>query len=399
MSKRPNANFEQILQQSGIPTTEAELEAKLKEEVAGAGSNLSNDAVISPFWSWVRAAVITPTVWLIRTLLAGYILPNMFVATAERWALELKAWELNITIKEAVKTQGLITLTKANADDEVFIEAGSIIQTSPIDGRIVKLKVLTETVINTGVNSGKVAVEAAESGIAYNLPAGYFNILPFELPGIISAVNEPDWITTLGADAESDEELALRLQNAFTSAGSWHIDDAYRSIISNVAGIRSDNIFFENTGHIIPGSATAYILMEVGATPQIVLNDLNQHIINNGHHGHGDLLTCAAIPDHAYDLIAELVLATYLNDEQKAEQITEVESRIKAAFRETASFTEITRVKPQSRFSLSQLSTEIHNNMTDVKSIKILVDGYIYEDIVSALKQPRIDSLIVREAE
>jgi hypothetical protein len=397
MSNRPTADFETILSQSGIPTTAAELETKLKAEVIASGSTLSNDSVMSPFWSWVRAAVVTPTLWLINTLLAGYILPNMFAATAQRWALELKAWELNVAPKAAVKTQGLITLTKTNAADATTISQGAIIQTLPIDGVVYKLQVLAETVIGVGLASGTVLAEALEAGIAYNLPAGYFNILPEELPGIVSAVNEPDWITTLGANAETDEELALRLQNAFTSAGSWHIDDAYRAIIARIAGIRSDNIFFENTGHIAPGTANAYIVMEVGQTPQAILDDLNLHITTNGHHGHGDVLTCLAIPEQRYDLLAEVVLSDNLTTTQTSDTLTEIESRIRAAFRETQAHSEMTRAQPSSRFSLSKMATQMHNNMSLVESVKISVDGIVQDDIISTLVQPRINSLTVSE--
>ena len=397
MSNRPNADFESILSESNIPTTEAELEIKLKEQVVAAGSKVSNDSQMSPFWRWVRAAVIVPTIWLIKTLLAGYVLPNMFIATAERWALELKAWELNVTVKAAVKTQGLITLTKATASDEVTIAKGAIIQTLPIDGVTYQLQVLADTVIAIGDETGKVLVEAMTAGLAYNLPAGYFNILPVELPGITAAVNEPDWITTSGANEETDEELALRLQNAFTSSGSWHIDDAYRAIIASVAGIRSDNIFFENTGNISPGTANAYIVMEVGETPQSLIDELNAHITEDDHHGHGDVLTCLAIADQSYDVSAEAVLADNMTQEKIDTTLLEIENRIRAAFRETEAFDEMTRAKPKSRFSVSKMASEIHSNMVTVKSIKISIDGVIQEDIVSALVQPRINTLVVSE--
>lgn len=397
MSERPSADFQEILSQSDIPTTEDALQAKLKEHVSGAGSNISNDSTMSPFWRWVSAAVTTPAIWLINTLLAGYVLPNMFVATAERWALELKAWELNVTVKGATKTIGYITVTKASASDAVTVAQGAIIQTLPIEEITYKLKVLSDTVISAGNLTGVVLVEAEQAGTAYNLPAGYFNIQPEELPGIVSAVNEPDWITTLGADAETDEELALRLQNAFTSSGSWHIDDAYRAIISSVAGIRSDNIFFENTGHIEPGTANAYIVMEVGETPQTILDDLNQHITTDGHHGHGDVLTCLAIPEQTYDLLAQITLTTNLTDTEKTAVLTEVENRIRATFRETDAYSEMTRAKPNSQFSLSKLATQIHNNMALVESVKISVDGIVQEDIISALEQPRLNTLTVSE--
>ncbi len=396
MSKRPSADFVEILSESGVPVTEDEFEAKLKQEVVGAGSKVSNDSEMSPFWRWVRAAVVTPCVWLIRTLLAEHVMPNMFVATAERWALELKTWEHDIEPKDAEKTQGNITLTKANAVDAVTIEAGKVVQTLPIDGVVYKVRVLAETVIDTGQLTGKVLVEAFEAGAASNLPAGYFNIIPEEIPGIVDAVNEPDWITKLGADAESEEELALRIQNAFTSSGEWHIDDVYRSIISSVAGIRSDNIYFNNTGEVTPGTAEALILMEVGATPQPVLDQLNDHIMAKGHHGHGDVLTCKAIPDTEHDVIADVVLVANLDEATKVNELLEVEDRIRAAFRETAAYPEMTRAKPESRFSLSLLGTEIHTNMAQVESVKFTVGGKVQEDIISELEQPRLKTLTVR---
>lgn len=398
MSKRPQADFVEILSESGVPVTEDAFEAALKADVTESGSLLSNDSQMSPFWRWVRAAVVTPAVWLIRTLLAGHVMPNIFVGTAERWALELKAWEYNVTPKGAVSTQGLITFTKANAADETSIEAGTIIQTPSIEGKVYKLTVIKTTVIKAGQASGKVLCEASEAGAAYNLPAGYFSILPQGVSGIVSVTNEANWITQLGADQESDEELALRLQNAFTSAGEWHIDDVYRAMIASVAGIRSDNIFFENTGHITPGSANAYILMEVGATPQHVLDQLNKHIMQDGHHGHGDVLTCLAIPETQHSISAQVVFVANLDEMQKINELLEVENRIRAAFRETAAYPEMTRAKPESRFSISQLAHEIHSKMENVESVLIKVDGEP-ADIISLLTQPRLQTLTVTELE
>ncbi|CAK3879446.1 Baseplate protein J-like domain-containing protein [Vibrio crassostreae] len=396
MSKRPSADFIDILSESGVPVTEEEFEAKLKQEVAGAGSKVSNDSEMSPFWRWVRAATITPCVWLIRTLLAKHVMPNIFVATAERWALELKAWEYDIVPKGAEKTQGNITLTKVNAADAVTVEAGAVVQTLPINGVVYKVRVLAETVIDSGQLTGKVLVEALEAGSDFNLPAGYFNIIPEQIPGIVDAVNEPDWITQLGANTESNEELALRIQNAFTSSGEWHIDDVYRSIISSVAGVRSDNIYFKNTGEVTPGTAEALILMEVGEIPQSVIDELNDHIMTKGHHGHGDVLTCKAIPDSEHDVLAEVVLVESLDEQAQVNELLEVEGRIRAAFRETAAYPEMTRSKPESRFSLSLLGTEIHTNMTEVESVKFTVGGKVQEDIVSGLEQPRLKTLTVR---
>ncbi|MBY7903021.1 baseplate J/gp47 family protein [Vibrio fluvialis] len=397
MSKRPTADFVSILTESGVPTSESTMEVQLKSEVSDAGSTLSNDSGMSPFWRWVRSAVITPSVWLIRTLLAGHVMPNMYVATAARWALELKAWEVDVTPKGAERTQGVITLTKRRADEAVTVAAGAVIQTLPIDGTVYKVRVREDTVIEAGILVGHVPVEAEEAGKAYNLPAGYFNIMPIEVSGIVAAVNDNDWITKLGADAESDEELALRIQSAFTSAGNWHIDDVYRTLIGAIAGIRIDNIFFENTGHIRPGTANAYILMDVGETPQSIIDQLNQQIMEKGFHGHGDVLTCVAIGDALHQIEAEIVFVQNLSEQQKVNVMDDVEGRIRAAFRETAAYPEITRASPKSRFSISQLATEIHNHLVEVDSVRIAVDGEVQKDIVSDLSQPRLASLVVRE--
>lgn len=397
MSQRPNVDFVDVLEQEGIPTTEQAITEQIEQDVKAAGSKISNDSEMSPFWRWVKAAVVSPVYWLITTLVAKHVMPNMFVATAARWALDLKAWELGVEPKPAVKMQGYITLSKANAQDETTIAAGSIIQSAPIDGVVYRLFVLQETVIAAGQATGQVLCEAETEGQAFNLAAGYYSVIPEEISGIVSAENLPDYITTLGADIEADDELALRLQNAFTSSGEWHIDDVYRSIITSVAGIRSDNVFFLNTGDITPGTATAYILMEVGQTPQTILDQLNSHIMDDGYHGHGDVLTCQAIPDKIVVMLAEVVFKTNLSEATKSSEKQEVENRIRAAFRESNAHQEITRAKPQSRFSLSKLGSEIHVDMSTVESVRFTVDGQVQEDIIAELEQPRLQSLTINE--
>ncbi|MGF1719452.1 baseplate J/gp47 family protein [Vibrio kyushuensis] len=399
MSQRPQVDFVDILNQEGIPTTEEALTKQLEEDVEAAGSDISNDSDMSPFWRWVKSAVVAPVLYLINTVLALHVLPNAYVATAARWGLELKAWELDVEPKAAVKMQGDITLTKVNADDETTIDAGSIIQSPEIDGVVYRLFALEETVIAAGQLTGDVLCEAEFEGQAFNLAAGYYSVIPVEISGIESAVNQPNYITQLGADEEQDDELALRLQNAFTSSGDWHIDDVYRTIISNVAGIRSDNVYFQNTGHITPGTADAFILMEVGQTPQRILDDLNKYIMDDGHHGHGDVLTCKAIADKNVTVLAEVVLSKVEEESVRTDALLEVENRIRAVFRESAAYPTMTRTKPQSRFSLSKLGSEIHTAMDAVESMKFTVDGKIQEDIISALEQPRLESLTVTEVQ
>ena len=397
MNKRPTVDFVKILESEGVPVTESVIEQYIRDDIKATGSKIANDSTMSPFWRWIKAAIVSPVKWLITVFMASHVLPNMFVATAKRKYLELKAWELGIEPRGKTKTVGNITLTKDSANDVISVPAGTIIQTDLINNKIYQVITTKDEIINEGSQTGKVEVEAVEAGAAYNLPAGYYNILPVEVPGIVAAENEPDWIIELGLNAETDDELASRLQNQFTTQGKWHIDDVYRAIIAKFAGISPDNIFFENTGNTSPGTATAYIFVDVGSTPPLILEKLNKHIMADGNHGHGDQLTCKAMPLKPVNIVCSVVLIDNLTTEQTNEALLEVEERIRAAFRETAEYQEMTRTTPRGRFSLSRLAAEIHTSIDSVISLVFEVDNVVSKDIISRLEIPVLKSLIVND--
>lgn len=393
MSTRPTYDFEQIVVDAGIPTTEEALAVVLAQAAEDAGSTLSNDSAMSPFWRWVRAVVTTPVLWMINVLLTQKLLPNLFLATAQGVFADLKAWETNTTRKAPAFTIGNIQFNKTEATDAVTINEGTVVSTADIDGNIYQLKVMQTAVIPSGPEFGLVPCQAVEAGQAYNLAAGYYNILPIAVSGIDSVTNPVDWIIQLGADEESDDELCLRAQNAFTAIGNHHIDAVYRSIISSVAGINSDQIYFKNTGDILPGSAIAYILMESGETPQTVLDNLNDYIMNQGYHGHGDIMDCQAMPETSHDLVATVYPNANLTEEQKTLLISDVELRIKAAFRESLDYEGMTRTWPQSLFSFSEMARELHEQIDNLYHIEFNIDK-----IQNALDIPRLNSLNVELA-
>ncbi|WP_153446919.1 baseplate J/gp47 family protein [Vibrio algicola] len=394
MTTRPSIDFSQIVTDAGIPTTEEALAVVLAQAAEDAGSTLSNDSSMSPFWRWVRAVVTTPVLWLINVFLTQNILPNLFTATATGVFADLKAWETNTTRKDAAFTIGNIQFNKTNAADAVTINAGTIISTERIDDNIYQLAVMQTVVIPAGKAFGLVPCQAIEAGMAYNLAAGYYNILPVAVSGIDSVTNPVDWIIQLGADIESDDELCLRSQNAFTAVGNHHIDAVYRSIISSVAGIRADQIYFKNTGDVLPGSAIAYIMMESGETPQAVLDNLNDYIMNQGYHGHGDIMDCQAMPETQQDLTATVYPIANLSDAEKAVLLSDIELRIRAAFRESTDFDEMTRTWPQSLFSFSNMAQELHNTLPNLENIE-----FSLAHIQNALDIPRLNTLVVNSNE
>lgn len=79
-----------------------------------AGSKVSNDSRMSPFWRLVQSIVIKPAMWIINNLLANHVLPNAFAATATGIYLDLKAWDVDLERKQATHTRGLVDFFKEN---------------------------------------------------------------------------------------------------------------------------------------------------------------------------------------------------------------------------------------------------------------------------------------------
>lgn len=391
MNLRPTVDFMALLAKSGVPTTEAAMEAELKKEVEAAGSLITNDSDVSPFWRLVRGVVITPALWLIRTLLAGHVLPASFAATANDTYLDLKAWDVDLTRKAAQKTRGLVNFTKVNPAEAVTIPADVWITTERINGTIYRLRPLQEMVSPAGEAVAKVVCEAEFAGSAWNLAPGYYNLLSKPVTGILSARNtDRDWVTTQGADAESNDALGLRIQNQFSAVGRYHIDAIYRSMLASVAGIRADHIFFEHDAPRGPGTANAFILLEVGTTPASLIDKLNDYVSNQGNHGHGDDLQVMAMPETDHTLHLDLWPIDNLTAEQRLALKRDVELLVKAAFRQSADYPTVTRTWPQSRFSLSQLGRELHQAFHEIKSLH-----FTELDIVSGLDIPRLSDLEV----
>jgi uncharacterized phage protein gp47/JayE len=390
MSKRPDIDFEALLAAEGIPTTEEALAIELQKEVEAAGSKVSNDSRMSPFWRLVQAVVIKPAMWIINTLLANHVLPNAFAATATGIYLELKAWDVDLERKQATHTRGLVAFFKEKPENPVVVNKGAIIETDSIDGIRYRLAVVDDVVIAQGNKSGLVLCEALGSGAAFNLPAGYYSILPDGVSGITHASNPIDWIVSPGSNTEGDDELALRIRNQFSAAGRYHIDSIYRSMIARVAGIRSDLIYFEHEAPRGPGTANAYILMEVGSTPSLLLEQLNHYVMDEGNHGHGDNVLCLAMPETQHQVSVVIYPVANLNDEQKSTLKTEVKNHINAAFRNIGDYAHVTRVDPKSTFSFSVLTKEIHIKLPDLKRL-----SFANQDITSALAIPRLSSVEV----
>ncbi|EEL7275943.1 hypothetical protein GJL66_01890 [Salmonella enterica] len=384
-----NIDFKKILRESGMPVDEQTVRDTL-QQAADDEKLVTNTSRMSPFWRLIQLLVITPYMWIVDTLINN-VLRNLFLQTAVGPFVDLFAAALKLTRKEATRAVGKITFTKNNPDNSVTVPAGTLIQTERINGIIYTVATSEQVIIPAGTQSALIDVTATDSGTAFNLAPGYYQILPKAIDGIESVRNGDDWLTTPGADRESDDELKDRCRNQFNLAGSYHTDAVYRSLIAAQVGITIDRIFFLHDAPRGPGTANAYLLLDTGVISQPYVDSVNEYIMTQGHHGHGDDMRCFAMPETRHTLAVTVYVENLSNI--SSDDITDlksgVENLIRCAFRENNNY-DVTRTWPYSRFSFSQLGRELHNTFALVDSVT-----FSLADIKSDLAIPRLNTLTV----
>ena len=382
-------DFKQMLAETGLPVEETQIRQKF-EELTAQENIITNTSKMSPFWRLITAIAIKPVKWLIDHLIAE-ILPNLFVKTAKEKWLQLHAWAIGLDFKQATKAEGVIHFTKESDITELTIKAGTVVQTERINDVIFFFFLTQDTAIPKGMLSAPVPVIAENAGADYNLAAGYYRILPESIAGIKTVENKDDWLTTPGSDRETNEELRERYRTQFSSVGQHHIDSVYRGMISKVAGLSVDRIYFKHDAPRGSGTANAYLLLDTGVTSKPFIDKVNHYVQTEGNHGHGDDLICFAMPETQHVITCGVYFrpSQAIGETRKAEIVQAVENMIRCAFRENNNYT-VTKTYPFSRFSWSKLGEEIHDRFNEIDSI---IWGQT--DIQSDLSIPRISRLTV----
>ncbi|WP_213132230.1 baseplate J/gp47 family protein [Citrobacter sp. FP75] len=383
----PQVDFEEVLEGAGMPVTPDEANAEFEKAVEAQGM-ITNTSSMSPFWRLITVIVTTPVMW-IKDALVNAIMPGMFVATATGKLLDLLAWGLRLSRKQATAAKGTIYFTKQDATAVVTVPAGTVIQTERINGVIYSVTADADYTIDAGSDGAEIPVTATGTGTAYDLAPGYYHILPTAVDGIASATNDDNWLVTPGADQESDDELRERCRNQYNLLGNYHTDAVYRSMIASVAGLSIDRVFFEHDAPRGPGTANAYLLLDTGVASDPFIAAVNTYINDEGHHGHGDDMQCFALPDTQQDLTVTLYVASpdNMTDGQQSELKTNAENLVRCAFRENADY-DVEKTWPYSRFSFSKLGQALHRNFAVLDSVE-----FSLTDIVSDLNVPRLNSL------
>ncbi|MDE9556232.1 baseplate J/gp47 family protein [Xenorhabdus bovienii] len=389
MDTKPTIDYEKVLRDSGMPTTETEISAAFAKIVDEAGL-ITNTSRMSPFWRLINTVVTRPVLWL-KEALINVTLKNMYLATATGAWLDMFAWGVNLKRKPATAAQGVIRFYKAAGASAVTVPAGTVIQTERINGEIYRVSTTESGVMAEGVTRALLPVTADATGGAFNLAPGYFRLLPVAVSGIERVQNEEGWLLTPGADAESDDDLRDRCRNQYNLVGNYHTDAVYRGMIATVAGLSIDRIFFLHDAPRGAGTANAYLLLDSGVISQPFIEAVNDYITNQGHHGHGDDMQCLPMPETHHVLTVTLFVGHLANysQEQIARLKTDVGNLIRCAFRENTDYP-VKKTWPYSRFSFSNLGREIHREFSEIESLTFSLG-----DILSELSVPRLQSLSV----
>lgn len=130
--------------------------------------------------------------------------------------LDVHAAQVDETRKPATKTRGNVLFLRGEQTGNVRIPAGRIVRTRP-DGAGAVYRYVTEAfaVLPEGAESVAVPGVAEEYGQGSNAAAGQIAELVTPVEGIRGVTNAADWLTSEGADKESDASLQRRYELAW----------------------------------------------------------------------------------------------------------------------------------------------------------------------------------------
>lgn len=179
------------------------------------------------------------------------VVEQSFIQNATGDFVDLKAEEIGLSRKEAIKTQGYVTFTRdedTDSDSNITIPLGTLVKTgTSTDGNYYRYQVLSDTVLSSGNSSINVLVEADDTGEDYNVAALSIKYLETPISGIASVSNLVNWVETEGCDEESDEDLIERYL-AEVQSGSGSNAAAYKSWVTSVDGVAEVTILPLNRG-------------------------------------------------------------------------------------------------------------------------------------------------------
>ena len=205
------------------------------------------------------------------------VLNNMFVSHATGVWLDLKMADYSKKRKKAQKTQGLVTVSRLDADGEaVKIPKGTVFKTvQDINGEELRFFALEAAVLQKGAQTVEVPVEAELEGTRYNVPQEQITRTLTYL-GEVSVSNTKDWITREGSDTEDDESARTRTLRSWSELAQRAIEDTFINTAESVPGV-----LFAQADCLHPrgqGTVDVIVTGTAGEATEGLLNDVRNAV-------------------------------------------------------------------------------------------------------------------------
>lgn len=217
-----------------LPTLD-ELKEQKVEELKDEGFVISNFHSGGVFYTMLMI-VLRIKVEVIELL--RVVLNNMFVFHAGGAWLDLKMADYSKKRKKAQKTQGFITVRRADMTGEaVKIPKGHVFKSIlDINGEELRFFVLEAATLQKGASSVDVLVEAETEGSRYNVPAGQI-VRTLTYLGDVTFSNAEDWIVREGSDTEDDESARARTLRSWSELAQRATEDTFVDAAESVPGV------------------------------------------------------------------------------------------------------------------------------------------------------------------
>lgn len=205
------------------------------------------------------------------------VLNNLFVSHATGVWLDLKMADYSKKRRKAQKTQGLVTVSRLDAEGEaVKIPKGTVFKTvQDINGEELRFFALEAAVLQKGAQTVEVPVEAEIEGTRYNVPQEQITRTLTYL-GEISVSNARDWITREGSDTEDDESARTRTLRSWSELAQRAIEDTFVNTAESVPGV-----LFAQADCLHPrgqGTVDVIVTGTAGEATEGLLNDVRKAV-------------------------------------------------------------------------------------------------------------------------
>ncbi|ADY54920.1 hypothetical protein Sgly_3124 [Syntrophobotulus glycolicus DSM 8271] len=296
--------LDEILPVPDIEKLKEETVAQLKSE----GFSITNFSSGGIFYTLLMI-VLRIRIELINLL--RRVLNNMFVAHAEGIWLKLKAADFGKKQKEALKTQGYVTVTRGEGAEAVRIAKGHVFKTiKDVNGEELRFFVLKDTVLQKGAETVGVLVEAEREGSRYNVPPGQITRSLTHLEGGCTVSNGSDWIVREGSDIEDVESLRERTLRSWSELATRPIAEKYQNACEQVPGVlfvKVNDMHPRGQGTVdiivtgTAGEATEGLLAQVRAEVDKIIGNYDDVLVKSSTTIEQPVSVTVTIPDTVSD--------------------------------------------------------------------------------------------------